>query len=278
LSKHVFSVSIGQKVYPTHSTHLPFLLVPAVFEMMGHRDPEGRLLQLRIPDTVVFRYQRPAALYFTEDGQLRSTDDMSELSAEALMNRFSRKDAPEAICAMYVYRERHAASSGDDKSTKDFTVEYMNTSQLHVFLNMRVKDNNGILQHFTVSRGQNNTTVRVMWTPRTCLVESCSNKHRVDDPRVPPADKMPTFDGPPHLTRTHDVSKGLFSTKVRETVLQVVRHVESLLPKGYHVWETTMYWKFAALEKDVQDEAVGLVLLWCSTVRLFRDEIVDVRR
>jgi hypothetical protein len=201
---------------------------------------------------------------------------MSELSAEALMNRFSRRESPDAICAMYVYRERHATE--EDKSTRDFSVEYMNTSQLHVFLNVRVKDNNGILQRFTVSRGQNNTTVRVMWTPRTCFVESCCNKHRTDDARIAPAERMPTFDGQPHQTRTHDISKGLFSSKVRDTVLQVVRHVEALLPKGYHVWETTMYWKFAALERDVQDEGAGLVLLWCSTMRLYRDEIIDVRR
>ena len=38
-----------------------------------------------VPDTVIFRYTRPAALYTNEDGVLRGSDESSDLSAEALV-------------------------------------------------------------------------------------------------------------------------------------------------------------------------------------------------
>eukprot|EP00282_Hemiselmis_andersenii_P024684 CAMPEP_0172018662 /NCGR_PEP_ID=MMETSP1041-20130122/12219_1 /TAXON_ID=464988 /ORGANISM="Hemiselmis andersenii, Strain CCMP439" /LENGTH=415 /DNA_ID=CAMNT_0012673777 /DNA_START=101 /DNA_END=1345 /DNA_ORIENTATION=- len=252
-----------------------------VFEMMASRDPTGALLSVTIPDTVAFRYQRPAGLYFTEDGYLRSVDDMSELNAEALLNRFTKGGTLDAddLCATYVYRDRQASEKEGERGTANYVVEYMNTSQLHTFLNMRVKDNNGVLQRFIPCRSATNSSIRVMWTPRTCIVESCSNNHRMDDPRVPMADKAPTFDGPPHLTTTHDISKGLFSQRIKGAVEGVVKHIESLLPRGYHVWEAVTYWKFSAPAKgSAAEEGAGLTLKWASSIRLYRDEVIDVRR
>jgi len=249
-----------------------------LLEMMASRDSSGSLLPVTLPDTVAFRYQRPAGLYYTEDGFVRVIDENTELNAEALLNRFSKGGsiASDELCAMYIYRDRQAAD--DDKDTADYVIEYMNTAQLHNFLNMRVKDNNGILQRFVPGRSTNNTCIRVKWTPRSFVAESCTNKHRLDDTRVAMPDKACTFDGQPHLIQTHDITKGMIAVKIKDAVAKLICHMESLLPKGYHVWEAVMYWKLCAAVKGSSEETAGLNFQWCSCIRLYRDEVLDLNK
>eukprot|EP00961_Rhodomonas_salina_P153096 2061304-Rhodomonas_salina.3 len=229
-----------------------------------------------VPDTAVFRYQRPAALYFNEDRVLRISHELGELSADALLNRFTSKDsAPDRICATYVYINRDNNSEKSD--TQDVVVEYMKPEQLDFFLKHRTKHNNGILQRFVPSKGAYHTAIRVMWTPRTCQIETKSNKHRMDDSKVKMEDRIKTFDGGAEQSTSHTLKDGLFYGRIKDNVVNLVQHVESLVQKNYHVWETVMYFKYCQPEKG-SEEKTGLTFLWCSSMRLYKDEILDLQR
>jgi len=92
-----------------------------------------------VPDTVIFRYTRPAALYTNEDGVLRGSDESSDLSAEALVARFARlgkKDrSEENVCCSYIYIDRQTV----DEGTQNVVMEDMNAKQLSHFLLHRSK-------------------------------------------------------------------------------------------------------------------------------------------
>lgn len=256
-----------------------------LFEMVAARNPDQKPLMLYIPDTVVFRYQRPAALYTNdsaEEHQVSCRDDLSDLSADALYQRFgARKEVSDKVCAQYVYIDRHGhdLEERDDKAedAQNVVVEYMNPPQLRHFLQHRTKENNGILQRFLPNKGSYHTTIRVMWTPRTCHVETRTNRNKLEDLRLSVTDRFSTFDGGPHLSLAHNLKGGLFYRNIKEAADNIVRHVETLIPRPYQVWETVLYFKYCASERGASEKS-GISFLWCSSMRVFKDELLDLRR
>jgi len=260
-----------------------------IFDMAAARGgAENRPLTLSILDTVVFRYQRPAAIYLNEaaeDNQVACRDELSDLSADAIYQRFVKKraSASDRVCALYIYNDRHGHDAEAEEQAEaaqdaqNIVVEYMNPAQLRHFLQHRTKENNGILQRFLPSKGSFHNTIRVMWTPRTCHVETRTNSHKMDDVRLSVTDRMSTFDGGPHLSVSHSLKDGLFYKSIKAAADGLVRHVESLIPRPYQVWETVLYFKYCSSERG-EHEKSGISFLWCSSLRVFKDELLDLRR
>ena len=197
---------------------------------------------VHIPDTVVFRYQRPAALYcMDEDGILRSTSDSSDLSLTALTARFSNQTlagAPDRICATYVYINRQV----QDADSQDVVVEHLNAEQVNIFLYSRVKEHDGILQQFLASKGMHYMSIRVAWNVRSCRIESRANVYRADDTRVPMKEKACMFDDTPHLSISLRCS-AMIRSKVNNAVSSIVQHLESMLPDRFRIWDMILYFK-----------------------------------
>jgi hypothetical protein len=256
-----------------------------VFDMVAARNMEQKPLALTIPDTVVFRYQRPAALYQNdsmEEHQISCRDDLGELSADSLCHRFvPRKGSPDSVCALYVYIDRQHEGADESKKasekSQNVVVEYMNPPQLRHFLQHRTKENNGILQRFLPNKGASHATIQVIWTPRTCQVETRSNRQKMHDSKLPITDRLATFDGAPHLSTSHSLKDGLFYRNIKEAADNIVAHIETLISRPYQVWETILYFKYCAQEHGSSDKA-GLTFLWCSSMRVFKDELLDLRR
>ena len=265
-----------------------------VFDMVAARSPNHPPLSLQIPDTVAFRYQRPAALYVNdavEDHAVSCQEESSHLSADAICQRFvPRRGAPLSdgggVCAMYVFVDKggHDAEESPrrrDSDAQNVVVEYMNPPQLRHFLQQRTKENNGILQRFTPSKGVFHTTIRVQWTPRTCQVETRANRHKMDDTRLPVTERLSTFDGGPHLSTSHSLKDGKFYKNIKQAAENIVRHVETLIPRPFAVWETVLYFKYTAPERGgftPSTDKSGITFLWCSTMRVYKDELLDLRR
>eukprot|EP00802_Teleaulax_amphioxeia_P001583 Tamp_01585.p1 GENE.Tamp_01585~~Tamp_01585.p1 ORF type:complete len:985 (-),score=213.21 Tamp_01585:2222-5083(-) len=258
------------------------------FDMAAARSSaDQKPLTLSIPDTVVFRYQRPAAIYTNdaaEENQVACRDELSDLSADAICQRFvKRQSAPDRVCALYIYNDRHSHDAEADEQeeaaqdAQNVVVEYMNPAQLRHFLQHRTKVNNGILQRFLPSKGAFHNTIRVMWTPRTCHVETRTNRHKADDVRLSVTDRLSTFDGGPHLSVSHSLKDGLFYKSIKEAADALVRHVESLIPRPYQVWEMVLYFKYCASERGANEKS-GISFLWCSSLRVYKDELLDLRR
>ena len=257
-----------------------------VFEMVSARGADQQALTLYIPDTVVFRYQRPAALFTNdaaEEHQVSCRDELSDLSADAIYQRFAGKsEAADKVAAIYVYNDRagHDSEDRDEaaQDTQNMVVEYMNAPQLRHFLQHRPKENNGILQRFLPSKGAFHTTIRVMWTPRSCHIETRTNRHKMHDPKLSVTDRYSTFDGGPHLSISHSLKDGLFYKNIKGAADNIVKHLETLIPRPYQVWEAVMYFKYSAPDRGTQREKSGISFLWCSSLRVFKDELLDLRR
>ena len=162
-----------------------------IFEMLAHsalhatksEADNGQNYSIHLADTLVFRYQRPAALYYMEDGMLRSSNDSAELAVSALLLRFatrSNNSNADSIVAIYVYVDRQC----DSADTQEVAVEYLTFQQLDHFLRHRGKENDGILQQFLPSCGTFQTSVRVFWTTRGADMEVYSSVHRRDEHKV----------------------------------------------------------------------------------------------
>lgn len=163
-----------------------------IFEMLAHSVLQSIRFEqdttptyaIHIADTLVFHYQRPAAIYFMEDGVLRSSNDTADLVVSALLARFSssadRANDVDDILAIYVYIDRQNSA----RDTQEVVVEYLNYRQLDHLLRHRGKENDGILQRFVPSCGTFQTSVRVHWTTRGCDTEVYSSVHRRDEIKV----------------------------------------------------------------------------------------------
>jgi hypothetical protein len=106
-----------------------------------------------------------------------------------------RRGAALACCTTVQYGASRATAAAGT------TIEYFNAEAFHEFLYNRQKTNNGILQRcaggapcglrththarrsFIEPKGVNNDTVRVIWSPKICLLERCVNVNALHDMR-----------------------------------------------------------------------------------------------
>eukprot|EP00736_Rhodelphis_marinus_P011412 Rmarinus@m.1717 len=225
---------------------------------------------LRIPDTFVFKYQRPAAWYFAENGRIVKKDDRNLLSNQFIVNRLQQRAQQQGVEPVAYYI--HVSEREDGTLSPE--IEYFDAASLDDFMKYRTKHSNGIVQGFiagpTKSPGGSGTSaparshssiLRLWWTNSFTTVEVCTNIHTISDSKVPLSDRLATFDGSEHLSTKHIISSDTALWREAQAHTgRIVAHISELLPPDYFIKSICLYFKVGMNER--------LYLLWCNQIRL----------
>jgi hypothetical protein len=235
--------------------------------------------QCRVAASVSYAYQTKAFWYYTkpDDLQLR-TKPKADLSNSSIIEGFVGDDlmmghiAPEnrsEIVAVYTRSFQQRARAAGEQDQCVTMIDYLDAATLKSFLYAppHAKQNNGILQRFVPSKGEYNSVIRVVWTPRHVdvtrrvsrrplvkgFVKKMHGVHR----------RVATFEGPPTLSRETVLTGTFPRPAVIESTEAVVDHLQSAGRTHNTVAAITLYFKVDPMDR--------VWLLWCGSMRLLHE-------
>lgn len=236
-------------------------VVTGLYNVLAKRNPKTMKAchGIRVPDTVVFEHNFPRGWYTTD---MKANEVVrkqgKELDANTIEQGFTQDLSDSCpIAGSYLYTiETDADAEEDGLKT---LVEVFNKETLGAFLARKTKPE-GILQKFILPKGYQNSVIQAVWSPRVCVVQRRTNKHRIFDRKraeCDPFSSTVTYDGPTFLSEEGGVS-GNVAVEVKELCGNIVQHFYYT----EHKYITRMVLYFKADQRD------RLWLLWCGSLRV----------
>jgi len=247
-----------------------------LFELLWKRDTfSDSALALRIPDTVIFKYSAPLVWYFTSvDGTIKRKTK-AKVNREHIAEEFLRRASPSGIVAYYVSSECDTGVTAHnpdlDADEQDIseastrtTIEYFNCEELQDFLDNRSQARpSGILQRFVEPNGDHNNMIRVLWSPKVCLLERRVNRLKLSDTRYDKYERAVTFEGPDFHSQVKPVRGPALVMQVHEIAEDIVQHVGAVTGDRMKISRMALNFKF--------DDRERLWLLFPSSIRIRED-------
>lgn len=250
-----------------------------LFELLWRRDLlSDSSLELRIPDTVIFRYSAPSVWYFTSvDGTIKKKSK-AKMNCDHIVAEFCKRSSPSEIVACYISCAKGDSSAlgavlhlGGDANDSGLaagtrtTIEYMNREELHDFLcNRQTVRPDGILQRFIEPKGDQNNMIRVLWSPKVCLLERRVNKKKLSETKYDVYERAVTFEGPDFLSQVTPVRGPALVLQVHDVADSIVQHIAAVSGDGLRISRMALNFKL--------DNRDRLWLMFASSVRM-RDEL-----
>lgn len=245
-----------------------------LFELLWKRDLfSDSALALRIPDTVIFRYSAPSVWYFTSvDGTIKRKTQ-AKVNSEHIFEEFLKKASPSGILACYVYSVHGNAepepppdsSETDSAAATRTTIEYLNRDDLwNLLFNRQKVRPDGILQKFVEPKGDRNNMIRVLWSPKVCLLERRVNNKKLSDTKYDVYERAVTFEGSDFLSEVTPVRGPTMVMQVHDIADGIVQHIAAVTGDKMQISRMALNFKV--------DDRDRLWLLFASSLRL-RDEL-----
>ncbi|KAG5471883.1 hypothetical protein CUR178_02547 [Leishmania enriettii] len=236
-------------------------VVTGLYNILAKRNPKTMKAcrDIRIPDTVVFEHNFPRGWYTTD---MRAKEVVrkqgKELDANTIEQGFTQDlHDGSPIAATYLCTTE---KTNDDGETEVSTlVEVFNRDTLAAFLARKIKPD-GILQKFILPKGYHNSVIKVVWSPRVCVVQRRTNKYRIFDRKRAESDPFSitvTYDGPTFLSDEGSVS-GNIAIDLKQLCGNIVQHFYYTEHK--YITRMVLYFK--------TDQRDRLWLLWCGSLRV----------
>lgn len=247
-----------------------------LFELLWKRDLfSDSALALRIPDTVIFRYSAPSVWYFTSvDGTIKRKTK-AKVNGDHIFEDFVKRTSSSGIVACYVY-SIHAnnepgpepspdSNEQDSSAGTRTTIEYLTRDELwHLLFNRQKVRPDGILQKFVEPKGDHNNMIRVLWSPKVCLLERRVNNRRLSDTKFDVYERAVTFEGSDFLSEVTPVRGPAMVMQVHDIADAIVQHIAAVTSDKMRISRMALNFKV--------DDHDRLWLLFASSLRL-RGEI-----
>uniref|UniRef100_UPI003AFB82E4 distal DC4 n=1 Tax=Leishmania tarentolae TaxID=5689 RepID=UPI003AFB82E4 len=236
-------------------------IVAGLYNILAKRNPKTMKAcrGIRIPDTVVFEHNFPRGWYTTDMKAKEVVRKQGkDLDANTIEQGFKQNlydGSP--IAATYLCTMEKTTDNGETEVNT--LVEVFNRDTLAAFLARKVKPD-GILQKFIFPKGYQNSVIRVVWSPRICMVQRRTNKYRIFDRKRAECDPFSitvTYDGPTFLSDEGSVS-GNIAIELKELCGNIVQHFYYTEHK--YITRMVLYFK--------GDKHDRLWLLWCGSLRV----------
>ena len=217
-----------------------------------------------VPDTVVFKFNKPTGWYFTK------------ISSKTKVARLHKKK-PSALRVGLILKhfENSSASNCSDivayfisqvaEGHKSSRIFYLTRSELKDWLEKR-KNKNGILQGFvdpkpSTSSQYNNCLVRCTWNQSVCLVERRTNVHALTNTKKASRyDRAETFEGDFRNSIEYPLTSAKLLEHTRRVCSSIVDHFFNIACGKVGIANMVINFKF--------DADTRLHLLWCESLRL----------
>lgn len=246
-----------------------------------------------MPHTILYKYQKPCYWYFTskEDNKLKKKSSM-KLTVEHIKDVFTKKVSKSGIIAYYIYKKYSLNSKYEadiDRihsninssmfnnpmnslraETKDglYIVEYMDLKKFNDFLLNKMTFDDGILQKFEDPKGEFNSTIRLIWSPKLCIFEKKTNIRKIYDTRFDIYERAVTYDGEEFQTRTDAIKGNNIPDRIEKIGMNIASHIANITLERIKIVRMVLNFKVTNDDK--------IVFLWCSSLRI--DNSLDKKK
>ena len=246
-----------------------------------------------IPQTILFKYQKPCYWYFTSviDHKLKKKNS-SKLNRENISQVFLKHIPKCGIVAYYIYKKNNVPSKYiSDKPTFDkimkninkdidksetsknkgtnensskkneaYIIEYFDVKKFNDFLDKKIIYDDGILQKFEEPKGEYNITYRLTWSPKLSLFEKCTNLRKINDKHFDIYERAVTYDGEEFQTKTEPIKGNHIPQRIEKIGLNIVNHVSNITLEKIKIIRLILNFKI--------DKKDRIIFLWCSSLRI----------
>ena len=245
-----------------------------------------------IPQTILFKYQKPCYWYFTSviDHKLKKKNS-SKLNKENISQVFLKHVSKSGIVAYYIYKKNNVPSKYiSDKPTFDkimkdickdesksdtsknnisneshkkneaYIIEYFDKKKFNDFLDKKIVYDDGILQKFEDPKGEYNITYRLTWSPKLSLFEKCTNLRKIEDKHFDIYERAVTYDGEEFQTKTEPIKGNHIPQRIEKIGLNIVNHVSNITLEKIKIIRLILNFKI--------DRKDRIIFLWCSSLRI----------
>ena len=246
-----------------------------------------------IPQTILFKYQKPCYWYFTSvvDHKLKKKNS-SKLNKENISQVFLKHVSKSGIVAYYIYKKNNVPSKYiSDKPTFDkimknldkdmdkseasknnslneniqkkneaYIIEYFDLKKFNDFLDKKIVYDDGILQKFEDPKGEYNITYRLTWSPKLSLFEKCTNLRKIYDKHYDIYERAVTYDGEEFQTKTEPIKGNHIPQRIEKIGLNIVNHVSNITLEKIKIIRLILNFKI--------DKKDRIIFLWCSSLRI----------
>ena len=246
-----------------------------------------------IPQTILFKYQKPCYWYFTSvvDHKLKKKNS-SKLNKENISQVFLKHVSKSGIVAYYIYKKNNVPSKYiSDKPTFDkimknldkdmdkseasknnslneniqkkneaYIIEYFDLKKFNDFLDKKIVYDDGILQKFEDPKGEYNITYRLTWSPKLSLFEKCTNLKKIYDKHFDIYERAVTYDGEEFQTKTEPIKGNHIPQRIEKIGLNIVNHVSNITLEKIKIIRLILNFKI--------DKKDRIIFLWCSSLRI----------
>lgn len=170
-----------------------------------------------IPDTIIYKYQQPRSWYFTSlDGTIKKKEK-DKLKSQTIEKKFLSNLSRSGIVAWYLYIESNTR-----------VVEFFNVDDFKYFLHYRKKAQEGILQKFIDPKGEKNTLIQMVWTPKVSLYELRENIKDLYDTRYDIYERAVTFEGEEFHSTSRQICSKEIKVYMQDAIEKLVSHIQKV--------------------------------------------------
>ena len=242
----------------------------------------GHLRNLLIPDTIVFRVGHAGHPVWylnsvSEPGTI-IRKNRHNVTPRIILEAFTRRKSRSGfgnqkgsgILAVLI-SDAHPRDQSENITEQDqigsATVEYLDEVLLRDFLERRSTTFSGLLQKWVDPKGQNNSMIHAIRTPKTCKVTCLTNNKSMSDRKSTMYERAVTFDGADSFTRRDPVSSAIQS-HIAHLCSSMAKHVQSVTNSGCEIQGCTSYFKVRHDGK--------VTYMWSSSLRVKDHDDVDM--
>jgi hypothetical protein len=245
-----------------------------------------------MPHTILYKYQKPCYWYFTskDDNKLKKKSSM-KLTNEHIRDVFTRKVSKSGIVGYYIYKKYNVSSKYEididrqqiksnsnvinqggnpknDPKEGTYIIEYFDIKKFNDFLTNKLTLDDGILQKFEDPKGENNLTIRLIWSPKLCIFEKKTNLKPIFDTRYSVYERAVTYDGEEFQTRTEPIKGNNVPDRVEKLGNNIASHIANITLERIKIVRMVLNFKITKDDK--------IIFLWCSSLRI--DNSLDKKR
>eukprot|EP01064_Diplonema_japonicum_P003383 TRINITY_DN12190_c0_g1_i1.p1 TRINITY_DN12190_c0_g1~~TRINITY_DN12190_c0_g1_i1.p1 ORF type:complete len:713 (+),score=169.39 TRINITY_DN12190_c0_g1_i1:1095-3233(+) len=237
-----------------------------IFEVLWTQQDTSSRLAVVIPDTVVFKFNKPTSWYFTKISSKGRAPRFHKKKASSLRIGLILKHFEKAcsICCSDIVAYYISQTETTSEGTRASHIHYLTREELPHFL-LHTRNKNGILQGFvdpkpSTSSTYNNCLVRCTWSQSVCLVERRTNVHLLTSGKVSRYDKAETFEGDFRNSNEYPLTSAKLLEQIQAVCSKIVSHFFDIACGKVAITNMVVNFKF--------DAETRLHFLWCESVRL----------
>ncbi|CAK58493.1 unnamed protein product (macronuclear) [Paramecium tetraurelia] len=210
-----------------------------------------------VADSIIYRWAQPYFRYFTvSDGQIiRKTKE--RVFIDQVESSFNQENTVAQLMT----------SQMQSKQQEIITFEYLDYENFIIFLHQREKDLNLVLQKFIYPKNDQNSLIKVTWSPQFCLVMRKTNINKMNDTRKTQVERVATFDGPEYLIQADSINSPLLSADLEQLCVNIVKHILEVSGGNIQIIRMVLYFKV--------DYENRIWLLFCTNIKV-KDKFNDI--